>query len=140
MISIDVLGDKDYDFLMPIVVQLAAVDLARRCNQGPHHSGGGRTVVGQKQVVNVVVSFGKLSQRPRVAARQQPDDSKLTNPSELPSSNNSAEPSASIAPLSSDKNPIPNTSSLPSKDATTLPPSNLTSLPICSSLPNASGP
>ena len=91
LLSIDVLGDKDYDFLMPIVVQLAAVDLARRCTQGLHHSGGGRTVVGQKQVVNVVVSFGKRSQRPRVAARQQPDDSKLTNPSELPSSDNSAE-------------------------------------------------
>ena len=135
LLSIDVLGDKDYDFLMPIVVQLAAVDLARRCTQGLHHSGGGRTVVGPKQVVNVVVSFGKLSQRPRVAARQQPDNNKLTNPLELPSSNSSAEPSASTAPLSSDKNPIPNTPSTPIQGHNHPPPSNLTSLLTCSSPP-----
>ena len=56
VVSIDVASDDEHDLLMPMVVHLAAVYLARRCIRGASHIGG-RTSVGPKRMVNIVVCF-----------------------------------------------------------------------------------
>jgi hypothetical protein len=57
VISIDVLNDNDKDTFTLWKAYTAAIDIARRCTQGPYTLGG-RTTVGPKNVVNVVV-FGR---------------------------------------------------------------------------------
>ena len=59
-ISLDVSNEKEHDSFMPIIIYLAAVDLAWKCRQGPT-SVGGMTRVGPKHVVNLVVSFDRIS-------------------------------------------------------------------------------
>ncbi len=56
VVSIDVASEDESDFFMPMVVYLAAMDLARRCIRGTSYIGG-RASVGPKRVVNIVVSF-----------------------------------------------------------------------------------
>ena len=76
VISVDVLNEKDYDYFMPVVVELAAIDLARRCTTGLYH-GGGRTAVGPKKVVNVAVSFGRGTPAENGAMQLAPSNTPL---------------------------------------------------------------
>lgn len=54
VISIDVMQDDEEDVFVPLLVFSAATDLASRCTQGMFDLGG-RTTVGPRKVVNVVI-------------------------------------------------------------------------------------
>ena len=58
VISIDVKNDTDMDKFKPVLLYLAAWELALRCTQGTSRFGG-RTMTGPKKVVDVLV-FGRV--------------------------------------------------------------------------------
>ncbi|KAL9064480.1 MAG: hypothetical protein Q9161_008855 [Pseudevernia consocians] len=58
VISIDVMNDADKDKFKPWLVYTTAMDIAHRCTHGYFHVGG-RTTVGPKKVVDVLV-FGRV--------------------------------------------------------------------------------